>query len=100
MRESRPKLVGMGVPSKYAALPVLSFGMTVVVTLNRARRVRPQSTKMERHRWSTPVRMPMQKATTAGERPNEIWRGQKQCHKHLQDNGEGPTEPSAPRQRI
>jgi hypothetical protein len=39
------RVVGMGVPSKYLDFPVLSLGSTATVTLNRARRVRPQRTK-------------------------------------------------------
>lgn len=35
---------GMGMPSKYLDFPVLSLGSTATVTLNRAKRVKPQST--------------------------------------------------------
>jgi len=41
------------------------------VTLKRARRVRPQSTKKERRRWSSGVRMPREKAAAAGETPKD-----------------------------
>jgi hypothetical protein len=39
------KDVGIGVPSKYFDFPVISFGRFETVTLKRARRVNPQSTK-------------------------------------------------------
>ena len=35
---------GIGVPSKYCDLPVLSFGSIATVTLNLARRVKPLRT--------------------------------------------------------
>ena len=38
-------LVGMGVPSKYFTLPVPSSVSAAAVTLNRARRLTPQTTK-------------------------------------------------------
>ena len=48
----RAREVGMGVPSKYCALPVASLGITAAVTLKRASLVRPQRTKNARQRWS------------------------------------------------
>lgn len=48
--DAMERVVGMGVPSKYFDLPLLSFGRTATVTLNRARRVRPQRTKKARKR--------------------------------------------------
>ena len=63
--------VGMGVPSKYLDLPEASLGTLATVMLKRARRVRPQSTKKVRRRWSTGVRRPTAKAAAAGETPNE-----------------------------
>ena len=65
------KLVGMGVPSKYFDFPVLSFGRTDTVTLNRASRVSPQRTKKVRKRWSSGERIPIANAATAGEIPKE-----------------------------
>lgn len=65
-------VVGMGVPSKYCDFPVLSFGSVATVTLNRARRVRPQRTKNERKTWSSGVRIPIANAVAAGATPNEI----------------------------
>lgn len=72
MSETSAKVVGIGVPSKYCALPLASLGIVAAVTLNRARRVSPQRMKNPRHRWSAGVRMPMANAITAGETPNEI----------------------------
>ena len=60
------------VPSKYFDLPLLSLGSTATVTLNRARRVRPQRTKKVRKTWSRVVRIPSANAAAAGARPNEI----------------------------
>lgn len=65
--------VGIGVPSKYLLLPLASLGTLATVMLKRARRVRPQSTKKVRKRWSAGVRMPIAKAATAGETPNETY---------------------------
>lgn len=48
MRETKARDVGIGVPSKYCDFPVASLGSMATVTLKRARRVRPQSTKMVR----------------------------------------------------
>ena len=67
-----PRLVGMGVPSKYFDLPVASLGRVETVTLNRARRVRPQRTKKERRRVSRGVRRPRAKAAEAGATPKDI----------------------------
>jgi len=50
MSPSSASDVGIGVPSKYCALPVASFGITCAVTLNRASRVRPQRTKNARQK--------------------------------------------------
>ena len=66
------RVVGMGVPSKYLDLPVLSLGSTATVTLNRASRVRPQRTKKLRKTWSSEVRIPRANAAAAGARPKEI----------------------------
>jgi hypothetical protein len=68
------RVVGIGVPSKYLLLPVASLGSTETVTLKRASRVRPQSTKKARRIWSTVVRKPTAKAATAGETPKEIYK--------------------------
>jgi hypothetical protein len=65
-------VVGIGVPSKYFALPVSSCGTLATETLKRARRVRPQSTKKVRMRESAAVLKPRAKAAAAGERPKEI----------------------------
>jgi hypothetical protein len=73
IRASSPNVVGMGVPSKYLALPVTSLGIAVTVTLKRAKRVKPHSTKKARQTWSSGERTPMAKATTAGDTPNEIF---------------------------
>src|SRR2546423_7986155 len=62
---------GIGVPSKYLDLPVLSFGSMATVTLNLAKRVRPHRTKNVRKRESMVVRKPMANAAAAGETPNE-----------------------------
>jgi hypothetical protein len=65
--------VGIGVPSKYLDLPLLSLGRTATVTLNRARRVRPQRTKNVRKTWSREERMPRAKAAAAGASPKDIY---------------------------
>ena len=75
MPDTMPKEVGIGVPSKYLLLPVLSLGREETVTLKRARRVSPQRTKKERNKVSSGVRRPRAKAHTAGATPNEIWVG-------------------------
>lgn len=67
-----PSVVGMGVPSKYFDFPDLSLGRTATVTLKRARRVRPQRTKIVRRMWSMGVRRPRAKAAAAGATPNDI----------------------------
>jgi hypothetical protein len=67
--------VGMGVPSKYFDLPVLSLGKSATVTLNRASLVRPHSTKKVKSKWSIGERRPMANAAAAGETPNETWSG-------------------------
>jgi hypothetical protein len=67
-----PRLVGIGVPSKYWDLPVASLGSMATVTLKRARRVRPQRTKKARRMWSSGVRRPREKAAAAGETPKDI----------------------------
>lgn len=72
MIDAIDRVVGIGVPSKYLDLPVLSLGKTATVTLNRASLVRPQRTKKARIKWSTGVRIPRAKAAAAGETPNEI----------------------------
>ncbi len=66
-------VVGMGVPSKYLALPVASFGRAETVTLNRARRDRPHRTKNVRNKLSRGVRSPRVNAVEAGASPNEIF---------------------------
>ena len=72
MPDTMPKEVGIGVPSKYLLLPVLSFGREDTVTLKRARRVSPQRTKKERNKVSSGVRSPRAKAQAAGATPKEI----------------------------
>lgn len=74
--EEITRVVGMGVPSKNFDFPLLSFGKTATVTLNRARRVRPQRTKNVRKRWSRVVRIPSANAAAAGARPKEIYTSQ------------------------
>ena len=66
--------VGIGVPSKNCDLPEASFGRVDTVTLNLARRVRPQRTKKASRRWSTGVRSPIAKAVAAGETPKDTWK--------------------------
>lgn len=68
------RLVGMGNPSKYLALPLASFGTFPVVTLKRANLARPESTKQVKRSWSRGVRMPSAKAHEAGATPNEIYK--------------------------
>lgn len=75
------KLVGIGKPSKYAALPLESFGTLPVVTLNRAKRASPETTNPVRMSWSSGVRMPIAKAQLAGATPNDIW---SHCQHHSQ----------------
>jgi len=70
--EAIDSVVGIGVPSKYFDLPVLSLGSTATVTLKRAKRVSPQSTKKVRNKWSAGVRAPSANAAAAGARPKEI----------------------------
>ena len=65
--------VGIGVPSKYLDLPVLSFGRAETVTLKRASRVRPHSTKKVSRIWSAGVRRPRAKAAAAGDAPKDSW---------------------------
>lgn len=48
--ETIESVVGIGVPSKYFDLPLLSLGRTATVTLNRANRVNPHRTKKVRNR--------------------------------------------------
>ena len=72
MRAAMESVVGIGVPSKYFDFPLLSLGSTATVTLNRARRVRPQRTKKVRKTWSSEVRIPSANAAAAGARPKEI----------------------------
>ena len=73
MRPTIASVVGIGVPSKYLLFPVASFGTEATVTLNLARRERPQRTKKVRITVSSCVRKPMEKAQTAGATPNEIY---------------------------
>jgi hypothetical protein len=47
--------------------------MLAAVTLKRARRVSPHSTKTARRTWSSGVRKPILKATQAGAKPKEIY---------------------------
>lgn len=65
------RVVGIGVPSKYLLLPEPSLGMLATVTLNRARRVSPHSTKTVSRTWSSAVLNPSVKAAVAGLTPNE-----------------------------
>ena len=69
-----PRLVGIGVPSKYLLFPVESLGREETVTLNRAKRVRPQRTKKERSKVSRGVRRPSANAQEAGATPKEIYK--------------------------
>lgn len=73
MRPSRKRDVGIGVPSKNLLLPVASLGSTETVTLKRARRVRPHSTKKASPTVSRVDRKPIVNATMAGATPNEIY---------------------------
>lgn len=66
--------MGIGKPSKYFALPVLSFGNEAAVTLNLASRDTPERRKNERMRVSTVVRRPSTYATTDGATPNETYK--------------------------
>lgn len=50
MTAAMESVVGIGVPSKYFDFPVLSLGRAATVTLNLAKRVRPQRTKKVRRR--------------------------------------------------
>lgn len=72
MRPAMPKLVGIGRPSKYFALPLASLGTFPVVTLKRANLARPARTKQVRRSWSRGVRKPTAKAHIAGATPKEI----------------------------
>jgi hypothetical protein len=65
------RVVGMGNPSKYLALPDASFGNEAAVTLNRARRESPERKKNARISESTVVRRPSVYASTDGATPNE-----------------------------
>lgn len=65
------RLVGIGRPWKYAALPVESFGTLAVVTLKHASRASPARTKPVRSSWSSGVRIPIANAQAAGETPKE-----------------------------
>lgn len=69
------KLVGIGSPSKYLALPLASLGTLPVVTLKRANRARPERTKQVRKSWSSGVRMPEANAHIDGATPKEICQG-------------------------
>lgn len=66
-------VVGIGVPSKYLLLPLVSLGSDCTVTLKRARRESPQSTKKVSRMVSRNVRNPSAKAQAAGAIPNEIY---------------------------
>ena len=68
---TKPRLVGIGVPSKYLLLPVESLGRADTVTLNLAKRVRPQRTKKDKRMVSRGVRRPRAKAQEAGATPKE-----------------------------
>jgi hypothetical protein len=65
-------LVGIGVPSKYFTFPVASSASAEAVTLKRASRLTPQTTKYVRIAMSQPPRKPSVKPRTAGATPNEI----------------------------
>jgi len=66
------KLVGIGKPSKYAALPLLSFGTLPVVTLKRANRASPARTNTVRKSWSSGVLRPRANAAAPGATPKDI----------------------------
>ena len=55
---SRQSVVGIGNPSKYLILPLLSLGSDAAVTLNRARRESPERRKNARMKVSSVVRKP------------------------------------------
>jgi len=73
MAVTNPRVVGIGNPSKYFALPVLSLGSEAAVTLNRARRESPERRKKARINVSTVVRRPRVYAATEGATPNDTW---------------------------
>lgn len=85
----------IGTPSKYLLFPDSSLGIKETVTLNRARRVRPQRTKKDRKRWSTGVCTPIATAMTAGAMPKDNCNfGEpytSEIHIKLEGNGSGHT---------
>lgn len=72
MTITKLRVVGIGVPSKNWDFPVLSLGNVATVTLNRASRVKPQSTNIVSRTWSAGVRIPIANAAAAGATPKEI----------------------------
>lgn len=71
--ETKARVVGMGHPSKYFALPVVSFGNEAAVTLNRARRDNPHNRKKASTIESMGVLIPRTYASTDGATPNETF---------------------------
>jgi hypothetical protein len=71
MIETKPRVVGIGSPSKYFAFPEASLGSDEAVTLNRARRESPERRKKARISVSIVVRKPSVYAITHGATPNE-----------------------------
>lgn len=72
MHPTRTSELGIGSPSKYADLPVLSLGMSATVALKRARRAIPQQMKAVRAMMSAVLRSPIAKPRNAGATPKEI----------------------------
>lgn len=73
MQPTSTSELGIGRPSKYCDLPVLSFGMRATVALKRARRAIPQQMKAVRAMMSAVLRSPIANPRKAGATPNEIW---------------------------
>ena len=76
MHNTKARELGIGRPSKYCDLPVLSFGRRATVALNRARRAIPQQMKEVRTKMSAVLRSPIAKPRKAGATPKEICRSQ------------------------
>lgn len=72
IRPHKNKELGIGKPSKYLALPVVSWGTKATVALNLARRAIPAQMKVVKRKVSVVVRSPIQNAATAGATPNDI----------------------------
>lgn len=74
MHETKHNEDGIGRPSKYCDLPVLSFGTRATVALNLASLANPQQIKVVRAKISSVDRHPIVNARKAGATPKEIWR--------------------------